>query len=149
VRRFRSGLLGFHFGMRCGVGLIGFGIEVGFVLVVFVEFVFFDYSVFDFDPLFRFVMVLNIFVEGAEASERRNVILFGAERGCFTLRLGNVLGESGGFFLGKFVMRGFEVIGQRFGFCFGFRFGFEVGDFRLGIIASGESLVRFVAGIRA
>jgi hypothetical protein len=46
-------------------------------------------------------------------------------------------------------MRGFEVIGQRFGFCFGFRFGFEVGDFRLGIIASGESLVRFVAGIRA
>ena len=135
--------------MRCGVGLIGFGIEVGFVLVVFVEFVFFDYSVFDFDPLFRFVMVLNIFVEGAEASERRNVILFGAERGCFTLRLGNVLGESGGFFLGKFVMRGFEVIGQRFGFCFGFRFGFEVGDFRLGIIASGESLVRFVAGIRA
>jgi hypothetical protein len=144
-------LLGFHFGMRCGVGLIGFGIEVGFVLVVFVEFVFFDvdYSVFDFDPLFRFVMVLNIFVEGAEASERRNVILFGAERGCFTLRLGNVLGESGGFFLGKFVMRGFEVIGQRFGFCFGFRFGFEVGDFRLGIIASGESLVRFVAGIRA
>src|SRR5580700_2607395 len=131
--------------MRCGVGLIGFGIEVGFVLVVFVEFVFFDvdYSVFDFDPLFRFVMVLNIFVEGAEASERRNVILFGAQRGCFTLRLGNVLGESGGFFLGKFVMRGFEVIGQRFGFRF------EVGDFRLGIIASGESLVRFVAGIRA
>jgi hypothetical protein len=148
---FRSGLLGFHFGMRCGVRLVGFGIEVGFVLVVFVEFVFFDvdYSVFDFDHLFRFVMVLNIFVEGAEASERRNVILFGAERGCFTLRLGNVLGESGGFFLGKFVMRGFEVIGQRFGFCFGFRFGFEVGDFRLGIIASGESLVRFVAGIRA
>jgi hypothetical protein len=133
--------------MRRGVGLIGFGIEVGFVLVVFVEFVFFDvdYSVFDFDPLFRFVMVLNIFVEGAEASERRNVILFGAQRGCFTLRFGNVLGEGGGFFLRKFVMCGFEVIGQRFGF----RFGFEVGDFRLGIIASGESLVRFVAGIRA
>jgi hypothetical protein len=137
--------------MRCGVGLIGFGIEVGFVLVVFVEFVFFDvdYSVVDFDLLFRFVMVLNIFVEGAEASERRNVILFGAERGCFTLRLGNVLGESGGFLLRKFVMHGFEVIDERFGFCFGFRFGFEVGDFRLGIIASGESLVRFVAGIRA
>ena len=102
--RFRSGLLGFHFGMRCGVGLIGFGIEVGFVLVVFVEFVFFDYSVFDFDPLFRFVMVLNIFVEGAEASERRNVILFGAERGCFTLRLGNVLGKSGGFFFRELMM---------------------------------------------
>jgi len=133
--------------MRRGVGLIGFGIEVGFVLVVFVEFVFFDidYSVFGFDHLFRFVMVLNLFVEGAETSERRNVILFSAQCGCFTLRLGNVLGESGGFFLGKFVMCGFEVIGERFGF----RFGFEVGDFRLGIIASGESLVRFVAGIRA
>ena len=133
--------------MRCGVGLIGFGIEVRFVLVVFVEFVFFDvdYSVFGFDHIFRFVMVVNIFVEGAEASERRNVILFSAQSGRFTLRLGNVLGESGGFFLRKFVMRGFEVIDERFGF----RFGFEVGDFRLGIIASGESLVRFVAGIRA
>ena len=133
--------------MSCGVGLIGFGIEVGFVLVVFVEFVFFDidYNVFGFDHLFRFVMVLNIFVEGAEASERRNVILFSAQRGCFTLRFGNVLGESGGFFFRKFMMRGFERIGERFGF----RFGFEVGDFRLGIIASSESLVRFVAGIRA
>ena len=97
-------MLGFYFGMRRGVGLIGFGIEVGFVLVVFVEFVFFDYSVFDFDPLFRFVMVLNIFVEGGEATERRNVILFGAERGCFTLRLGNVLGKSGGFFFRELMM---------------------------------------------
>jgi len=108
--RFRSGLLGFHFGMRRGVGFIGFGVEVGFVvvfvLVVFVEFVFFDvdYSVFDFDHLFRFAMVLNIFVEGGEATERRNVILFGAERGCFTLRLGNVLGKSGGFFFRELMM---------------------------------------------
>ena len=139
-------MLGFDFGMRCGVGFVGFGVEVGFVLVVFVEFVLFDvdHSVFDFDHFFRFVMLVNIFVERAEATERRNVILFGAERGCFTLRFGNVLGESGGFFFRKFVMRGFEGIGERFGF----RFGFEVGDFRLGIIASGESLVRFVAGIR-
>ena len=92
--------------MRRGVGLIGFGIEVGFVLVVFVEFVFFDvdYSVFGFDHLFRFAMVLNIFVEGGEASERRNVILFGAERGCLTLRFGNVLGESGGFFFRELMM---------------------------------------------
>jgi hypothetical protein len=150
VRRFqpfRSGLLGFDFGVRSGVGFVGFGIEVGFVVVVFVEFVFFDvdHSVFGFDHLFRFVMVLNIFVEGAEAAEGRNMILFGAERGCFALRFGNVLGESGGFFLRKLVMRGFEGIGERFGF----RFGFEVGDFRLGIIASGESLVGFVAGINA
>lgn len=92
--------------MRRGVGLIGFGIEVGFVLVVFVEFVFFDidYSVFGFDHLFRFVMVLNLFVEGAETSERRNVILFSAQCGCFTLRLGNVLGESGGFFFRELMM---------------------------------------------
>jgi hypothetical protein len=100
--------------MRRGVGFVGFGIEVGFVvvfvlvfvLVVFVEFVLFDvdYSVFGFDPLFRFVMVLNIFVEGAEASERRNVILFGAHRGCFTLRFGNVLGKSGGFFFRELMM---------------------------------------------
>ena len=103
-----------------------------------------DHGVFDFDFVSDLVMLLNIFVERAEATERRNVILFGAERGCFTLRFGNVLGESGGFFFRKFVMRGIEVIGERFGF----RFGFEVGDFRLGIIASSESLVRFVAGIR-
>lgn len=140
-------MLGFDFGMRCGVGFVGFGIEVGFVVVVFVEFVLFDvdHSVFGFDHFFRFVMVVNILVEGAEAAEGRNVLLFGAERGCFALRFGNVLGESGGFFFRKFVMRGFEGIGERFGF----RFGFEVRDFRLGIIASGESLVRFVAGIRA
>ena len=86
---------------------------------------------------------MNIFIDRAKAPERRNVILFGAERGCFALRFGNVLGESGGFFLRKFMMRGFEGIGERFGF----RFGFEVGDFRLGIIPSGESFVRFVAGI--
>lgn len=141
-------MLGFDFGMRCGVGLVGFGIEVGFVLVVLVvEFVLFDvdHCVFDFDRFFRFVMVVNILVERAKAAERRNVILFGAERGCFALRFGNVLGESSGFFLRKFMMRGFEGIGERFGF----RFGFEVGDFRLGIIASCESLVRFIAGIRA
>ena len=70
------------------------------------EFVFFDvdYSVFDFDHLFRFVMLVNIFVEGSESTERRNVILFGAERGCFTLRLGNVLGKSGGFFFRELMM---------------------------------------------
>jgi hypothetical protein len=145
-------LLGFDFGMRCGVSFVGFGVEVGFVLVVFVlavfvEFVLFDvdHGVFDFDHFFRFVMVVNILVEGAEAAEGRNVILFGAQRGCFTLCFGNVLGESSGFLFGEFVMRGFERIGERFGF----RFGFEVGDFRLGIIARGESLVRLVAGIRA
>ena len=106
MRRFRSGLLGFHFGMRCGVGLIGFGIEVGFVLVVFVEFVLFDvdHSVFDFNHFFRFVMVLNILVECAQATERRNVILFSAKRGRFTLRFGNVLGESGGFFFRELMM---------------------------------------------
>lgn len=139
-------MLGFDFGMRRGVGFVGFGVEVGFVLVVFVvEFVLFDvdHCVFGFDHLFRFVTLVNIFIESAEAAERRNVILFGAEGGCFALRFGNVFGESGGFFLREFVMRGFEGIGERFGF----RFGFEVGDFRLGIIASGESLVRFVAGI--
>jgi hypothetical protein len=140
-------LLGFYFGVRCGVSLVGFGVEVVFVLAVFVEFALFDvdYSVFGFDHFFRFVLLVNIFVDCAKPTERRNVILFGAERGCFALRFGNVLGESGGFFLRKFVMRGFEGIGERFGFCF----GFEVGDFRLGIIASGESLMCFVAGIRA
>jgi hypothetical protein len=129
-------LLGFDFGMRCRVGFVGFGIEVGFLLVVFVEFVLFDvnHGIFD-----------RVSVDRAEATERCNVILFSAERGCFTLRFGNVLGESGGFFFRKFMMRRFEVIGYRFGF----RFGFEVGDFRLGIIASSESFVRFVAGIRA
>lgn len=146
---FRAGLLGFDFGVSCGVSFVGFGVEVGFVLVVlvvFVEFVLFDvdHSVFDFDHLFRFVMVVNILVEGAEAAERRNVILFGAQRSCFALRFGNVLGESGCFFFRKFVMRGFEGIGERFGF----RFGFEVGDFRLGVIASGESFAGFVACIR-
>ena len=134
-------MLGFDFGMRCRVGFVGFGIEVGFLLVVFVEFVLFDvnHGIFDrvSDPLF--------FVDRAEATERRNVILFSAKRGRFTLRFGNVLGESGGFFFRKFMMRGFERIGERFGF----RFGFEVGDFCLGVIASSESLVRFVAGIRA
>jgi hypothetical protein len=145
-------LLGFYFGVRCGVSLVGFGVEVVFVLVVFVlavfvEFALFDvdYGVFGFDHFFRFVLVVNIFVDRAEAAERRNVILFGAERSCFALRFGNVLGESGGFFFGEFVMRGFERIGERFGL----RLGFEVGDFRLGIIASGESFVGFVAGIRA
>ena len=51
---FRSGLLGFDFGMRCGVSLVGFGVEVGFGLVVFVEFVLFDvnHRVFDFDHFF-------------------------------------------------------------------------------------------------
>ena len=72
------------------------------------------------------------------------MIFLGAESGCFALRFGDVLGESGGFFFREFVMRGFEVIGERFGF----RFGFEVGDFRLGIIASGESFMGFVAGSR-
>ena len=139
-------MLGFDLGMRCGVSFVGFGVEVGFVLVVFVEFVLFnvDYGVFDFDNLFRFVMVVNILVERSKATERRDVVLFGVERGCFTLRFGNVLGESGGFFFREFVMRGFEVIGERLGF----RFGFEVGDFRLGIIACGESFMCFVAGIR-
>jgi hypothetical protein len=88
-------------------------------------------------------MPVNIFVEGSETTERRNVILFGAERGCFTLGFGNVLGESGGFFFRKFVVPSISVTGKRFGF----RFGFEMGDFRLGIIASGKSLMRFVSGI--
>ena len=68
-------------------------------------------------------MLVNIFVERAEATERRNVILFGAERGCFALRFCDVLGESGGFFFRKFVMRRVEVIGERFGFRFGLRSG--------------------------
>jgi hypothetical protein len=136
-------LLGFDFGMRCGVGFIGFGIEVGFGFVVFVEFVLFDVDHGVFDHLFRFVMLVNIFVEGSEATEWRNVILFGAERGGFTLGFGNVLGESGGFFFRKFVVPSISVAGKRFGF----RFGFEMGDFRLGIIASGKSLMRFVRGI--
>jgi hypothetical protein len=84
---------------------------------------------------------MNILVERSKPTERSDVIFLGAERGCFALRFGNVLGESSGFFFRKFVMRGFEGIGERFGF----RFGFEVGDFRLGIIASSESFVRFVA----
>jgi len=140
-------LLGFDFGMRCGVGFIGFGVEVGFGLVVFVEFVLFDvdHSVFDFDHSFRFVMLVNIFVEGSEATERRNVVLFGAERGCFTLGFGDMLGESGGFFFRKFVVPSISVAGTRFGF----RFRLEVGDFRLGIIASGKSLMRFVSGTRS
>jgi hypothetical protein len=136
-------LLGFDFGMRCGVGFIGFGIEVGFGFVVFVEFVLFDVDYGVFDHLFRFVMLVNIFVEGSQATKRRNVILFGAERGCFTLGFGNVLGESGGFFFRKFVVPSISVAGKRFGF----RFRFEMGDFRLGIIASGKSLMRFVSGI--
>jgi hypothetical protein len=142
-------LLSFHFGMRCGVGFIGFGVEVGFrlvvfVLVVFVEFVLFDvdYGVFYFDHFFRFAMVVNILVERAQATEGRNVILFGAESGCFALGFGDVFGESGGFFFRELMMCGIEVIGDRFGF----RFGFKVGDFRLGVIASGESFVGFVAG---
>jgi hypothetical protein len=60
------------------------------------------------------------------------------------LSFGNVLGESGGFFFRKFVVPSIRVAGKRFGF----RFGLEVGDFRLGIIARGESLVRFVACLR-
>jgi len=129
--------------MRCGMGFIGFGIEVGFGFVVFVEFVLFDVDYGVFDHLFRFVMLVNIFVEGSKATEWRNVILFGAERGCFTLGFGNVLGESGGFFFRKFVVPSISVTGKRFGF----RFGLEMGDFRLGIIASGKSLMRFVSGI--
>ena len=136
-------MLGFDFGMRCRVGFIGFGIEVGFGFVVFVEFVLFDVDYGVFDHLFRFVMLVNIFVEGSKATEWRNVILFGAERGCFTLGFGNVLGESGGFFFRKFVVPSISVTGKRFGF----RFGLEMGDFRLGIIASGKSLMRFVSGI--
>jgi hypothetical protein len=88
-------------------------------------------------------MLVNIFVERSEATERRNVILFGAERGCFTLGFGDMLGESRGFFFRKFVVPGISVAGKRFGF----RFRLEVGDFRLGVIASGESFVCFVAGI--
>ena len=84
---------------------------------------------------------MNILVERSKPTERSDVILFGAERGCFALRFGNVLGESGGFFFGKFVMRRICVAGERFGF----RFGFEVSDFRLGVIASSKRLMRFVA----
>lgn len=136
-------MLRFDFGMRCGVSLVGFGVEIGFGLVVFVEFLLLDINHSVFDHFLRFVMVVNIFVERSEATERRNVILFGAERGCFALCFGNVLGESGGFFFCKFMVPGISMAGKRFGF----RFGFEVGDFCLGIIASGESLVRFVAGL--
>ena len=39
-------------------------------------------------------------------------------------------------------LSGISVAGKRFGF----RLGLEVGDFRLGVIASGESFVGFVAG---
>jgi hypothetical protein len=137
-------LLSFDFGMRCGVSFIGFGVEVGFGLVVFVEFVLFDVNYSVFDHFYRFVMLVNIFVERPEATERGNVILFGAERGCFALRFGDVLGESGGFFFRKFVVPSIRVAGKRFSFGF----GFEMSDFRLGIIASGESFVRFVACIR-
>lgn len=146
LERFRSGLLGFDFGVCCGVSFVGFGIEVGFGFVVFVEFVLFDvdHSVFGFDHLFRFMMLLDIFVERSEATERRNVILFGAERGCFTLGFGDMLGESGGFFFRKFVVPSISVAGKRFGF----RFRLEMGDFGLGIIASSKSLMRFIAGIR-
>ena len=129
--------------MRCGVGLVGLGVEVGFGLVVFVEIVLFDVDHSVFDHFFRFVMLVNIFIERAEATERRNVILFGAERGCFALSFGDVLGESGGFFFREFVVPGIRVAGKRFGF----RFGLEVGDFCFGVIAGSERLVRFVAGI--
>jgi hypothetical protein len=100
-----------------------------------------DHSVFD--HFFRFVVFVYIFVESSEAAERRNVILFGAKRGCFALRFGDVFGESGGFFFRKFVVPGIGVAGKRFGF----RFRLEVGDFGLGVIAGGERFVRFVAGI--
>ena len=63
-------MLGFDFGMRRGVGFVGFGVEVGFVLVVFVvEFVLFDvdHCVFGFDHLFRFVTLVNIFIESGLA----------------------------------------------------------------------------------
>ena len=42
-------MLGFYFGMRCGVSLVRFGVEVGFGFVVFVEVVLFDvdHGVFD------------------------------------------------------------------------------------------------------
>ena len=89
-------------------------------------------------------MLVNIFVERAEAAERSDMIFLSAERGCFTLRFSNVFSESGGFFFREFVMHGFEGIGKRLGF----RFRLEVGDFRLGIIASCEGFVCFVAGIR-
>jgi hypothetical protein len=104
-------LLGFDFRMRCGVGLIGFGVEVGFGLVVFVEFVLFDVDQSVFDHFFRFVVLVNIFVESSEAAERRNVILFGPKRSCFALRFGDVLGESGGFFFRKFVVPSISVAG--------------------------------------
>lgn len=136
-------MLGFDFGMRRGVRLVGFGIEVGFGLLVFVEFLLFDVDHSVFGHFLRFVMLVNIFVERTQATEGRNVILFGAKRGCFALRFGDVLGESGCFFFRKFVVPSIGVAGKRFGFCF----GFEMGDFRLGVIASGESLVDFVAGI--
>jgi hypothetical protein len=102
-----------------------------------------DHSVFD--HFVRFVMFvnMNILVERSKPTERSDVIFLGVERGCFALGFGDVLSESRGFFLRKVVVPSFRVAGHRFGF----RFGFEVGDFRFGVVASGESLVRFVAGI--
>lgn len=85
---------------------------------------------------------MNILVERSKPAEWSDVIFLGAERGCFALRFRNVLGESGGFFFCEFLMRGVSMAGERFGFRF------EVSDFRLGIIASGEGLVRLVAGVR-
>jgi hypothetical protein len=139
-------LLGFNFGMRCGVSFVGFGVEVGFGLVVFVEIMLFDVDHSVFDHFVRFVMFvnMNILVERSKPTERSDVIFLGVERGCFALGFGDVLGESGGLFFRKIVVPGFRVAGKRFGF----RFGFEMGDFRFGVVARGKSLVGFIAGIR-
>jgi hypothetical protein len=137
--------LGFDFGMRRGVGFVGFSVEVRFGLVIFVEFMLLDVDHSIFDRFFRFAMFVNmdILVERSKPTEGSDVIFLGVERGCFALGFSDLLGESGRFFFGEFVMRGVEMAGDRSGF----RFGFEVSDFRLGIIASGEGFVRFVAGI--
>ena len=138
-------MLGFDFGMRCCVSFIGFGVEVGFGLVVFVEIMFLDVDDSVFDYVFRFVMLvnMNILVERSKPTERSDVIFLGVERGCLALRFGNVLGESRGFFLRKFVVPGIRVAGKRFGF----RFGFEMSDFGFGVVARGERFMRFVAGV--
>src|SRR5580700_7241341 len=138
-------MLRINFGLRCAVRFVGFGIEVGSGLVFFVEFVFLGVDDSIFDHIFRFVILVNIFIERSKPTKRRNVVFFGAERGCLALRFGNMLGQSGGFLFRKFMMRSVVGIGERFGF----RFDLEVDDLGLGVVPRGKSFVCFVARTRA